>query len=88
MRLLHELPFDGIPVHVLELLVFLLLGEDVEIVEAALPETAQPAGVLGLAPQKQLPRAAAVGPATPSAGDPLLEDLHDGRGRAEGWLAD
>ena len=85
-RVLYEPALDGIEVHVVHFLVLLPNAPDVEVVEAALPETA----ILRLrnfGPETHLGgRSSLAATASQCAGNPLLEDLHDGRwGSADGF---
>ncbi len=73
--MLHELRPHGIFVHVVEFLLHLRAGVDVEVVVAALPEAAEFAALPWKAEQK-LPRAIAFS-GSQGAGDPLLETLDD-----------
>jgi len=73
--MLHELRPHGIFVHVVEFLLHLRAGVDVEVVVTALPEAAEFAALLWKAEQK-LPRALAFS-GSQGAGDPLLETPDD-----------
>ncbi len=73
--MLHELRPHGIFAHVVEFLLHLRAGVDVEVVVAALPEAAEFAALLWKAEQK-LPRALAFS-GSQGAGDTLLEALDD-----------